>query len=101
MLLRSSRFATIVCLSLAAIPSAAGQQERDRDRIPDQYKWNLQDLYPSDDAWRAAKDKTVAEIPSMRPFKGTLGTRRRVSPTHSTSPRASTRTSRDSPRTSA
>ena len=36
--------------------------------------WNLADLYPSDAAWRAAKDKVVADIPQVRAFKGTLGT---------------------------
>ena len=38
-------------------------QERDRSKIDDKYKWNLGDIYPSDAAWRAAKDKVVAEIP--------------------------------------
>jgi oligoendopeptidase F len=73
MLLRPLRFAPIICLALT-IPSAADQQERDRAHIPDQYKWKLQDLYPSDEAWNAAKEKATAEIPSIRPFKGTLGT---------------------------
>ncbi len=73
MLLRPLRFAPIICLALT-IPSAADQQERDRAHIPDQYKWKLQDLYPSDEAWNAAKEKATAEIPSIRPFKGTLDT---------------------------
>jgi oligoendopeptidase F len=61
---------TVALLMLALVASA---QERDRAKIPDKYKWNLADLYPSDDAWRAAKDKLVLEIPKLAAFKGTLG----------------------------
>ena len=38
-------------------------QERDRAKIPDKYKWSTTDLYPSEEAWRTAKDRLVAEIP--------------------------------------
>jgi len=27
-------------------------QERDRAKVPDSFKWNLADIYPSDAAWR-------------------------------------------------
>ena len=47
-------------------------QERDRAKIPDQYKWNLADIYPSDEAWRAAKEKLQAELPRLRQFRGKL-----------------------------
>jgi oligoendopeptidase F len=47
-------------------------QERDRSAIPDKYKWNLADIYPSDAAWRAAKEAFAAEIPSLAKFKGKL-----------------------------
>ena len=49
-------------------------QQRDRTKIPDEYKWDLTALYPSDDAWRAAKDKVAGEVPKIREFQGTLGT---------------------------
>src|SRR5687767_7930666 len=55
-----------------AAPGPVQGQERDRAKIPDKYKWNLADLYPSDDAWRAAKEKLVVEIPKLGAFKGTL-----------------------------
>jgi oligoendopeptidase F len=58
-----------VCLGLIA-----NAQERDRARIDDKYKWNLADLYPSDEAWRAAKDRLLPEIAKIAAFKGTLGT---------------------------
>jgi oligoendopeptidase F len=49
-------------------------QERDRSKVSDKYKWDLTHIYPSDEAWRAAKDKLVAELPKMKEFRGTLGT---------------------------
>ncbi len=51
-------------------PSVA--QERDRSKVPDKYKWDLTHIYPSDAAWRQAKEKIVAEVPSVEEFKGTL-----------------------------
>lgn len=48
-------------------------QERDRSKIPDQYKWDLTAIYPSDQAWRAAQDQFVAELPKVRELQGTLG----------------------------
>jgi len=59
---------------MVSVGPAGSQQERDRARILDKYTWNLADLYPSDAAWRAAKNKLVADIPQVRAFKGTLGT---------------------------
>src|SRR3954470_2083982 len=62
-----------VTLGLATTVIAGPSQQRERTAIPDRYKWNLAEIYPSDQAWRAAKDKLVAEIPAVRAFKGTLG----------------------------
>jgi oligoendopeptidase F len=65
-----------LCVVLAAtvIAAPAFAQPRERAQIPSQYTWNLSDLYPSEEAWRAAKDKAVADIPKLGEFKGTLGT---------------------------
>jgi len=48
-------------------------QERDRTRIADEYKWNLNDLYPSDQAWKTAKEKLASDLPQLRQFQGKLG----------------------------
>jgi oligoendopeptidase F len=47
-------------------------QEHDRTKIPDQYKWDLTAVYPSDAAWQTAKQKLLAEIPKVREFQGAL-----------------------------
>jgi oligoendopeptidase F len=59
---------------LAVLTAALGAQERDRSKIPDKYKWNLADIYPSDASWRAAKEAFAAEVPQLGKFKGTLTT---------------------------
>jgi oligoendopeptidase F len=50
--------------------SNASLLERERAKIPDRYKWDLTDLYPSDAAWLDAKQRLVAEIPSVTAFRG-------------------------------
>jgi oligoendopeptidase F len=57
-------FATSTFLSLS--------QEKDRRKIPDEYKWDLRAIYPSDEAWREQKEKLAAELPQLRAFQGAL-----------------------------
>jgi len=60
----------VVAGSLVMCSLAAAAQERDRSKIPDKYKWNLADLYPSDAAWRGSKDKATLDIAQLAVFKG-------------------------------
>ena len=62
----------IVVLALIALTVTAAAQTRDRSQTPDRYKWNLSEIYPSDAAWRAAKDTLAAELPQLRQFQGRL-----------------------------
>jgi oligoendopeptidase F len=64
---------TILVLSMSTIALGGAAQERDRSKVPDKYKWDLTKIYPSDEAWRQAKDKLAAEIPNIKAFQGTLG----------------------------
>ncbi len=48
-------------------------QERQRADIQDQYKWILADVYPSVQAWQAAKDAIASDIPKLKAFQGKLG----------------------------
>jgi oligoendopeptidase F len=47
-------------------------QERDRSKIPEQYKWDLTALYPNDQAWRSQKEKLVTQLPKLRECQGKL-----------------------------
>jgi oligoendopeptidase F len=63
---------TVVVLALIALTVTAAAQTRDRSQTPDRFKWNLSEIYPSDAAWRAAKEKLAAELPKLRQFQGRL-----------------------------
>jgi oligoendopeptidase F len=67
-----------VFLLIFASSSVLVGQEKDRTKIPDKYKWNLTDIYPTDQAWQDAKDKFLAELPKIDQFRGTLN----LSPQH-------------------
>jgi oligoendopeptidase F len=71
-MLRSSQWVSIAVAS-CAFTLVVSAQERDRSKVSDKYKWDLTHIYPSDDAWRQAKEKLAAEIPKLRECKGALG----------------------------
>lgn len=64
--------ACVLGLSLAA--DTTFSQERDRNKIPEQYKWKLTDIYPSDEAWSADKDAMIRRLPDLSRWEGKLGT---------------------------
>ena len=67
-------FRAIVAALIAGSAGLAGHaQQQERSQIPDKYKWDLTQIYPSDQAWRAAKETLAAELPKIAPYKGTLG----------------------------
>jgi oligoendopeptidase F len=48
-------------------------QSPERSAIPENYTWNLADVFPDIGAWRSAKDAFEKEAPSIGAFKGKLG----------------------------
>src|SRR5262249_26827010 len=62
----------LIAVLLTVCSAAATAQERDRSKIPDQYTWNLADIYPSAAAWRSAKDTLAGELSQMKQFEGKL-----------------------------
>jgi oligoendopeptidase F len=66
--------APLAAVAVAALVLQAGAQERDRAQIPDRYTWNLADIYPNEQGWRAALENVKAELPSIGEFRGKLGT---------------------------
>ena len=63
---------SVLVIALSAMTLTGLAQERDRSKIADKYKWNLADLYPTDAAWRAQKERLASELPKLRAFKGKL-----------------------------
>src|SRR5262245_17870036 len=61
-----------VLAAAGALTFQAVAPERDRAKIPEQYRWNLADIYPNEAAWRAAKDRLQADLPRLQQFKGKL-----------------------------
>jgi oligoendopeptidase F len=46
---------------------------RDREKIPEDYKWNLSDLYSSKEAWEKDKEAFPAKFAKIEEYKGKLG----------------------------
>jgi oligoendopeptidase F len=47
-------------------------KERDRNRIPENCKWDLTDIYPSDEVWAVEKKKFITELSGLSVFQGKL-----------------------------
>jgi oligoendopeptidase F len=47
-------------------------KERERTLIPDKYQWDLNDIYPNNEAWEKAKQELAAEFSSISFFAGQL-----------------------------
>ena len=63
------RLASLALLVALSVPAAAAE----RAQVPDRYKWNLADLYPSEAAWTVARDDIARRIPGLAAHKGHLG----------------------------
>lgn len=61
--------------TLALIAGAAGTSGSlpQREDIDDKYKWRVEDIYPSIDAWNADFQILEAALPDLGKFKGHLG----------------------------
>ncbi|HEY6339565.1 MAG TPA: oligoendopeptidase F [Candidatus Sulfotelmatobacter sp.] len=67
-----ARYLPVTLTSFAAVTLVAQTAERDRSKIADKDKWDLTAIYPSDQAWRTAKEKLSAELAKLRAFQGAL-----------------------------
>lgn len=70
--MKSRIYEVLIMIALFAAHEEVLSQTRDRASVPVMHTWNLQDLYASDQAWQAAKQKTVADFANMAAFKGKL-----------------------------
>jgi oligoendopeptidase F len=63
--------AAFAALAVFAVPAVLATE---RSEIPEQYRWNLADLYPDEAAWVAAKADLATSIPKLGQWQGKLGT---------------------------
>jgi len=49
-----------------------GYGQKNREDIPEKYKWNLSGLYQSDAEWRTAKDQLAQKLGEIEKFRGTI-----------------------------
>jgi oligoendopeptidase F len=61
--------ASVVLLAIAAPMARAAE----RSTVDPKYTWDLSALFPSDDAWTAAKTDLAARIPSLANYRGKVG----------------------------
>lgn len=52
--------------------TVAVSQMKVRDELPAKYKWNLTDLYSTDEAWKSEKDRIQQEMQKIADYKGKL-----------------------------
>jgi len=64
--------ALLVLLMLSFFSNQVLTQTRDRADIADQYKWDLSDLYSSEEAYQKAKEETAKKFDGILEFKGKL-----------------------------
>jgi oligoendopeptidase F len=55
------------------LPLTQTARAQERAQVPEKYKWNTADLYPSEEAWSKAKDDIAARIPKLAASQGKLG----------------------------
>lgn len=70
---RPSSRLLLMAPAFAAVTLQGAAQERERTEIPEEYTWNLAEIYPSIDAWRAARDEIARQVPTLAEFQGRLG----------------------------
>ncbi len=64
----------MITFFLAAADLQAVEKDITRDQIPENMKWNLQDLYKSNEDWTAQKNALAASLNKFSELKGKLGT---------------------------
>ena len=53
-------------------PNERNYSQSDRSKVPDEFKWKIEDLFASVEKWQEAKASLVADIPRLDKSKGKL-----------------------------
>ncbi len=71
-LIRFGTFAVIFIFLMNVFPAFGQTDDKDRANTDEKYKWNLADIYPSDEAWQQDKEKLKERFNKISEFKGQL-----------------------------
>lgn len=63
---------SVLMVAFSTFMAMNSYSQKSRSEIPDNFKWNLTDIYKSDADWRMAKDKLSEKQNEVVTFKGTL-----------------------------
>ncbi len=66
------RFISLLSIAASFTITAPAQDLKERDQIADKYKWNLSDIYKSDQAWENDVAAIEKMIPSVKAFEGRI-----------------------------
>ncbi|MFC1550184.1 oligoendopeptidase F [Candidatus Neomarinimicrobiota bacterium] len=64
---------TILFIGLIFQSVNANQNDKERNQIPEKYKWNLGDLFTSQEDWQKSKKDVALRSEKVGDYKGTLG----------------------------
>ncbi|MCE7858138.1 MAG: oligoendopeptidase F, partial [Ignavibacteria bacterium CHB3] len=71
--MKHHKFFLLIILFTILIAVFTFAQSPERKEVPDKYKWNLSDIYPTNDAWQKDVDMLKTDVDKLAAFKGTLG----------------------------
>ena len=71
-MIKSNKVALSLLLILFTVANVFAQTT-DRQDVPEKYKWNLSDIYPSAEAWQADVDLLNSEVSTLAIYQGKLG----------------------------
>ena len=69
---KHKQFFIIILLALISVTSTFSQSPERKD-VPEQYKWNLSDIYPSKEAWQSDVKMLNSEVDNFSQYQGKLG----------------------------
>lgn len=69
-----NRLVTVLSLVISGtlVQTGVFAQTRERASVPEKFLWKLEDVYASDTAWAAAKEKVAGQFDRILAFKGQL-----------------------------
>lgn len=67
-----SKKTQIIAAMIVLSSTVAVSQMKVREDLPEKYKWDLSDLYSSDESWKEEKEKIEQELQKLLSYKGKL-----------------------------